>query len=279
MKNLILILKGMIIGLGQIIPGVSGGMLAITLGLYEKGIEAISNFFKDLKSNFKFLLTVGIGILISVCLCSKLIKFSLNNFYFPTMLLFIGLIIGGVPSLLKKVKNFNSNTKSNVLIAIIVFILITLLSFVSGNNEMNFSNMNIFKYLSLIFVGIIYAATMVIPGISGTAIMMLMGYYDLVISMISNFTDISSTLANLKIVLPFGFGLALGIIYVSKLMNYLLKKHEIKTYYFIIGLVLSSILVMFIQTFRISFDIKSLIIGIVLFFLGYFISKKLEKEN
>ena len=91
-ENIRLIVKGLIIGLGKIIPGVSGGMLAISLGVYEKGLDALSHFFRNVKENTKFLCLLGLGILISVVLMSKLIKFSLDNYYLPTMLLFIGLI-------------------------------------------------------------------------------------------------------------------------------------------------------------------------------------------
>lgn len=276
--KLILIIKGMIIGIGQIIPGVSGGMLAITLGLYEKGINAISNLFSDLKGNIKFLIFVGIGILISVITFSKIIKYSLLNFYLPTMLLFIGLIIGGVPSLFKKIKSFGDASKNNFTLTTIVFILIFLLSFLNFNNNINFININILTCISFFFVGIIYAATMVIPGISGTAIMMLIGYYGIVIDIISNLSNFHKTLSNIGIVLPFALGLLFGIIFVSKLMNYLLKKYEVKTYYSILGLVLSSIVVMFLQTFRNIYSIPNIIFGIILFFIGYNISKKLEKD-
>ena len=119
---------------------------------------------------------------------------------------------------------------------------------------------------------------MVIPGISGTAIMMLIGYYGIVIDIISNLSNFHKTLSNIGIVLPFALGLLFGIIFVSKLMNYLLKKHEVKTYYSILGLVLSSIVVMFLQTFRNIYSIPNIIFGIILFFIGYNISKKLEKD-
>ena len=98
-ENIRLIVKGLIIGLGKIIPGVSGGMLAISLGVYEKGLDALSHFFRNVKENTKFLCLLGLGILISVVLMSKLIKFSLDNYYLPTMLLFIGLIAGGLHKL------------------------------------------------------------------------------------------------------------------------------------------------------------------------------------
>ena len=99
-----LFIKGLIIGIGQIIPGVSGGMLAISLGLYEKGINAISNFFSNVKENLKFLVPIALGIITSILYISKVIKYFLSAYYLPTMLLFIGLIVGGVPPLIDKIK-------------------------------------------------------------------------------------------------------------------------------------------------------------------------------
>lgn len=276
--NILLLLKGMIVGIGQIIPGVSGGMLAITLGLYEKGVNAISNVFSDIKDNLKFLCIVGLGILISVIIFSKIIKYSLNHFYLPTMLLFIGLIVGGVPSLIKKVKGFKKKSPLNIFLTITVFILIIILSFTNFNRSKDFTSLNFLTYISFFFVGVIYAATMVIPGISGTAIMMLIGYYDIVIDIISNLSNISKTISNIGIVLPFAFGLLFGIISISKLMDFLLKKHEVKIYYIILGLVLSSIVIMVIQTLNSSYNVFNIVIGFILLFIGYFVSKKLEKD-
>ena len=99
-----LFIKGLIIGIGKIIPGVSGLVIAISFGLYEKGIDAINNYFGNVKENTKFLLVLGSGILLSIILMSNLIKILLNKYYFLTMLLFIGLISGGIPSLFSKNK-------------------------------------------------------------------------------------------------------------------------------------------------------------------------------
>ena len=102
MKNIIInLLKGIVIGIGKIIPGVSGAVIAISLGVYEKGLEAITKINKE---NIKFLINIGSGIVISIILFSKLILYFMNNYYLPTMLLFIGLIIGGTFEL-KKISN------------------------------------------------------------------------------------------------------------------------------------------------------------------------------
>ena len=191
------------------------------------------------------------------------------------MLLFIGLIIGGIPSLVTKVDNtFN---KKNFITLIVVFLLVTVLSLFKVSNNINFDSFSIFEYISLFFVGIVYAATMVIPGVSGTAIMMLIGYYDLILTIISSLTNFNYISTHMNLVLPLAIGFIFGIIIISKLMNYLLKKHEIITYYGIIGLVLSSVFVMFTKTFSNSYSIVQIIIGLLLLIVGYLVSRKLDK--
>ena len=270
----ILFVKGLVIGMGQIIPGVSGGMLAITFGLYERGVNAISNFFRNIKENIRFLFPLGLGILFSILMTSKIIKYFLASYYLPTMLLFIGLIVGGIPPLFSKVKN--TYNKKNIITLIIIFLLVTSLSLFKGNNNINLDN-SIFTNISLFFIGIIYAATMVIPGVSGTAIMMLIGYYDLILTIISNLTNFNYIFSNSNLIIPLSIGFVFGIISISRLMNYLLKKHEIITYYGIIGLVLSSILILFSKTFNSYYSITQIIIGLILLVIGYLITRKLEK--
>ena len=272
-----LFIKGLIIGMGQIIPGVSGGMLAITLGLYEKGIDAISNFFDNVKDNFRFLFPLGLGILTSILIISKIIKYALCSYYFPTMLLFIGLILGGVPSLFNKINK--TKNKKNYLIFIIVFIFILLLSLINEKNTVIINNISVFEIIILFIIGIIYASTMVIPGVSGTAIMMLIGYYDLILTIISSITNFSFIVTNFYIILPILIGFIFGIIVVSKLMNYLLKKYKTPTYYGIFGLVLSSILIMILNTFKSNFNFIDILMGFIFLILGFNITKRLEKNE
>ena len=103
MNFLTLLLKGFIIGIAKIIPGVSGALIAISFGIYEKAIKAISNFFENPINNFLFLFPIGLGVLLSISLTSGLILYFINNYYFPTILLFIGLIMGGIPSLINNI--------------------------------------------------------------------------------------------------------------------------------------------------------------------------------
>ena len=103
-ENLILVAKGFVIGIANIIPGVSGGTLAITLGIYERLIKAISHFFTNLKENIKFLVPIAVGAVLSLLILSNVIGYALDHYPIPTTLLFVGLIFGGVPLLYRHVK-------------------------------------------------------------------------------------------------------------------------------------------------------------------------------
>lgn len=276
--NLILMIKGFFIGVANIIPGVSGGTIAITMGIYERLIKAISHFFKDLKENIKLLLAIGIGAFLSILLMSRLIGYSLENYPIPTTIFFIGLIIGGMPVIFRKVKG-NFQNVPNTLIFLISFCLVLILSFLgSDNNTVNLINLNITGYILLFLVGMIAAATMVIPGISGSFVLMLLGYYKPIIDTISNLTKFNDIVTNMFILIPFGFGILVGIILISKVIEYLLKKYETKTYSSIIGIVLASVILIIKPLFSLSFDFIQLIIGLLLGIIGYFVAYKLGDE-
>lgn len=272
-EKLILILKGLIIGAGKIIPGVSGGMLAITLNVYDQGIDAISNFFKNIKRNFTFLFTISIGILVSVFAISKLIKISLNYFYLPTMLLFIGMIIGGIPPIIKEAKQEKSI--KNIIIMLIPFILVFFMSSLSHNLGSSIYRKPNFG--SLILVGLIDSATMIIPGISGTAILMMLGYYDMIIESLSLLNNLSLFIPNMIVLIPFAIGIVLGIIVLSKIINYLLIKYRGSCYYAIIGFSISSILLLLGETLKNNYNFLEITVSMALLLIGYFISSKLEK--
>ena len=227
MKSIILLIKGFFIGVANIIPGVSGGTLAITLGIYEKLISTISHIFKNFKENIKFLLPIGIGAVLSLLCLSKVIKFTLTNYTLITILFFVGAILGGLPMLYKKVK---SDIKvSNILIFVLMFALVLGLTFLGSGKDVSLTSLQLFDYLKLFLIGIVTSATMVIPGISGSAMLMTLGYYYPIINTISDLTNFSNLTNNLLILMPFGIGIVVGILLIAKVIEFLLKKCETKT--------------------------------------------------
>jgi putative membrane protein len=278
MNNLTLIIKGAFIGLANIIPGVSGGTIAITMGLYEKLINTISHFFKNFKENMKFLIPIGIGAVLAILLASKLIGFSLDNYPFPTTIFFVGLIVGGLPMLYRKTGTNNKNF-SNLITLIIAFSLVLLITVLGNdNNVVSFDNLTVFGYFKLFIVGLIAAATMIIPGISGSFILILLGYYKPIITTVSNLTNFDNLTNNIIILVPFGIGIIIGVVVISKMIEFLLKKYEIKTYFAIIGIVLASIIMIIKPLFELNVDIIQIIIGLILGLTGYFTAYKLGDE-
>lgn len=272
MKNIIInFLKGIVIGIGKIIPGVSGAVIAISLGVYEKGLEAITKINKE---NIKFLINIGSGIVISIILFSKLILYFMNNYYLPTMLLFIGLIIGGTFELKKNIK---FDRKIDIVILLISIILMYLISILKNPQNNVMLQMNVHTYIKLIFAGILDAFATVFPGISGTALLMLYGCYNTIMMALSNVLQSSLIVSNLFVLTSYGSGMLIGIIMFSKIITYLFKKYSKQTSIFILGISVSTIFMLLKDTIGMSKNIIEIIFSIFLLVIGYFLSRKIIK--
>lgn len=264
MKNsIILILKGIIIGIAKVIPGVSGAMLAISLNVYEEAVRIVSNPFKY-KKEIKKILFLGIGIVISIVFFSNVVKYSLENYYLPTMLLFVGLIVGTISEI---TSNLNKKvTYKNIILFTLSMLVVFGLSIVSKNNGDYNTN-----FLGLINIGLLDAATTVIPGISGTAVMMIVGCYDGYLTMISDILN------HIQPLIIYGISFLIFCLLFAKMMNYLFKKQKQNTYLVIMGFMVSSIIVLFQKTMTTNYSVPELLISLILLVIGYSISKKFNR--
>lgn len=271
-----LFLKGIVMGIANIIPGISGGTLALTLGIYEKLIDIISHFTKNIKENIKFIILLGSGIVLSILLFSNIISYCLENYRFPTILFFIGIIIGGLPLLLKKVKG--TSNISNYIIFSITFMIIMIMTFASvKDNNISLSVINIGTIIGLFISGVISATTMILPGISGSFMLMLFGYYTPIVNTISDLSKLNNILHNLIILGFLGMGILVGIFASAKAIEALLKKYEIKTYYGILGFVVASIISIFITSISNTINAIQIIVGIIFMILGIILGKVMAK--
>ena len=285
-ENILLVIKGFIMGIANVIPGVSGGTLALTLGIYERFIKAISHFFSNLKENIKFLLPIAIGLVLAIITMSNVIDYSFKHFPLPTTLFFIGLVTGGVPLLTNKVKGTKELKKpSSYIIALITFAIVMLLALSEQlfniNLTANLSNMNLFGYILLFLVGVIAAATMVIPGVSGSLVLMLLGYYYPILALVKEVTKFKNLLPNIIAGGVFGLGILIGIVAVSKLIEYLLEKYETKTYFGVLGFIFASIPAIAIAAMsdiKFIFTLPHIIFGIIFLGLGLVIGYKLGEK-
>ena len=200
---LILFIKGFILGVANVIPGVSGGTLAVSLGLYERVLECVTTFFKKFKENLTFIMPIALGIGVAILPTSKLVTYALTNFKAQTIFLFVGLIFGGISLIMKKVKGQKSFF--NICVLCIVFIFVLGLNFVKTDTfSISFTNMNIIDYVLLALVGFIASSAMVIPGISGSFVLMVFGYYEKIMATISHLTTFKNIGQDLIIITVFG---------------------------------------------------------------------------
>lgn len=268
-----LFIKGIIIGTACIIPGVSGGTLMLSLGIYEKLIGIAANPFHKFKENLLYIIPIGLGMIISVLLLSNVISIALEKFEVQTILLFIGLLLGGIPSLLKNTSKKTINGK-NLFIGLICFALILIVMLSNGQaTNVDLSKVAFGGYILLFLVGILASATMVIPGISGSLVLMLIGYYKPIVNTIKELTHFNDVIHNVLVLIPFGIGILFGIVLISKIIKYFLKKHPVETYYAIYGIILASILCIIIPLS--GFTITNVLIGLVLCALGFLGAYKL----
>lgn len=242
-KNNILktLISGVVIGIGFIIPGVSGGILAVLLGIYDKIIYSISNFRKDILKNSGFLFIVMTGVILGSVLFSNILIYLLETKEFAIKYVFMGLIIGGLPSLIREIKSHDKK-KINILF-LIMALLFSIGLFLIEKTAIFKLDSNNLTVMNLTVAGVFYSMGKIIPGISGAALLMLLGIYEYLLSILAN--PFSLSFGKILRLLPFFISFVISAILLVKLINYLLKKHYNKTYSAILGFVLGSLLFIF----------------------------------
>ena len=275
------IIKGAIIGIANIIPGVSGGTMAVSMGIYDQLIHCITHLFSELKKNLKFLIPIFLGAGIGVVGLSFVIEYLFDVAPLETNLLFIGLILGGLPAMWKRV-NGNAIKVPHIVAFLLFFALVVGLA-AFGNAEgadvvlePGFSN-----GIMLFLVGVIAAATMIIPGVSGSMILLLLSYYNPIVSEINNFIrallamDFAALWRGVLIFVPFGLGVVAGIFGIAKIIEIVFQKFPLLAYWAIIGLIVSSpFAIMLLSNFG-TITVVRVLIGIVALAVGTFTAYKL----
>lgn len=266
-NDMSLLIKGFIVGIAKVIPGVSGAMIAISFSLYDRLIDSVVNFFTKPKENFKFLFVFGLGVFLAIVCFSNVISYFINNYYVMTMMFFIGLITSSTYTYSVNIEY----SFKNVLIILSVIFLMVYLSIGNVNNMYILSD-GIIDYLMYFLCGVIEVFSSIVPGISGTAILMMMGMYENTLMLFSNVLNISFVIDNIILYLSYGLGIIVSFILFSLGISYLIKKHRNLFDVIVLGLSIASILLLIIMTFRNGFMIMDIIMGIILFFFGILIS-------
>ena len=257
---------GILIGVGAILPGISSGVLCVVFGIYDRLIESVLGFFKDMKKNTLFLFPIVIGVAIGVVLLGNVLKILFESYPFQTKCAFLGLILGCIPNLFhiaNSKKGFRLHYIGYTVLSFIFTLILLGFENALPTNTMATTSNTLFLVLS----GFVMSAGVVVPGVSSTVLLMILGTYETYLNAIST--------VNLSILFPMGIGLTIGGLLFLKLIQFLLKTHFSETYYTIIGFVLGSTLILVPS---LKFNITS-IFSIAILIFCFWLGKQLEAKS
>lgn len=243
-------IKGLLMGICDIIPGISGGTVAFITGIYSRLINAVKGlsfgFVKDFflylkdknilkfikKYDLIFLVVLAGGIGTAFLIMSRIIKYLLENQFSNTISFFIGLIIFSAIVIFKKIRDHRVNNLVFGLVGIVIGVIISLTS-----------PLSVQPTLPYIFLGGFLAiSAMFLPGISGAFILLLLGMYEFLLGVIHELTAFHNISLNFKYFIVFIFGALLGAFSISRIISFLFKRDKYKTLYTLLGLVVGSLL-------------------------------------
>lgn len=230
-------LCGLVFGIANVIPGVSGGTMLVIFGVFDRLTEAISGI-KKIFSNIAFLITFALGAGAGILLSAKVIGSMFETYAIQTNMFFIGLILGGIP-LIVKLGTAEKKAKPLCLLPFVISMAIVIgLTVLEKLNLFSMTAQNVTGFdavfsLKLILCAAIAAVTMIIPGISGSFMMMLLGVYETIIGALNDW--------NFYVIIPFALGAIIGIIFGAKLISILLRKNKLMVYSAIMGMVVGSV--------------------------------------
>ena len=268
-----LFLKGIVVGVANVIPGVSGGTMAVVCNVYDKIIDLISFNIKKILGSWKFWLPLVLGMGFGIIAFSKIITLLLGRFPVPTTYFFEGLVAGSIPLILRKMKSTKFEKPSKLPIEVLCVLAglgLMVLMIVCKDDSAKETARSLsevdFRTILLTFVaGLAAAVAMIIPGISGSFLLLALGMYGTVIAAVSGM--------NFVILVPFGIGVVAGLFLGAALVRLLMEKAPVYTYCAILGLVIGSLLTIFPGFGTVSVMVASVLTFAAGFAAAYFSSK------
>ncbi len=232
MDSIFTLLKGLVIGGTMLVPGVSGGSMAMILGIYNRLITSVSSFFKNIKKNTLFLAVFVVGALAGMVLFAKPLLGLINRHPKPMLYFFIGAALGGVPLMYKEsqVKKISSK---HVIFILVGILIVTLLGLLPTNVFSAESSSGIIRIVLLLTAGFIAALALILPGISVSYMLLVLGLYEPTMTAISEF--------DILFLMPLGIGVVLGILLTTRLLETVMTKFPSVTYMVILGFILGSL--------------------------------------
>ena len=271
---LLKVLQGAFVGFGFVLPGLSGGVLCVVFGIYKTIMEFLADPFGKFKTHFPKLLPVGIGGIIGILGISKLLGVLLENFEAPSVCVFIGLIVGMLPSLFREASQQGRDKKSFVSLAIALVFTLALLGsllFVLNRYEITIEP----NFGWNMFAGFCLALSVIVPGMSSNTLLMPLGLYDKFIAALGDL--------NFAVIIPAGIGGLVTVILLSKAVNTLFERHYSAAFHAIIGIVIAATIMIIPaeEAIQLSFvaSAGSAIVNVICIAVGIVAALLLDKFN
>ncbi|MFV0414060.1 MAG: DUF368 domain-containing protein [Oscillospiraceae bacterium] len=267
-QALINFVKGFFIGSSMSAPGVSGGTMAIILGIYDELISSVSSFFKHMKKSLWVLVPTALGGIIGIVLIAKPLELLITNFKFPMHYLFMGAIAGSIPMMYGKAKDKKVSLSTFVYLAIGLVIVLGIwlgMGLLPENFFTLDGNNTLLTYAGLLLAGFVIAVALILPGISGSSMLVVLGLYEPIIAAINAF--------DVLFLIPLAAGVLLGVALTTRFLENAMAKHSKGTYLIILGFMIGAV----IQTFPGIPTGWNWLICPVLFLVGFFVIKFLCK--
>ncbi|MBN2300087.1 MAG: DUF368 domain-containing protein [Acholeplasmataceae bacterium] len=286
MKHLLKIVKGSLVGMGSILPGVSGSMIAAVLNIYQDLITALNNFTKHPIESVAKVWQYIIGVFVGLGIGFIFIRSFLDIAPIPLTLLFIGFIIGAIPGLFREIK-IDKIMWHHLFVMMTAMLIMFGFLFIQEQTATTGG-----WYLFIVFIiGVITAISIIIPGLSGATVLMALGYFQTLINLGGDFIDdllifnFSSVASQLPMLLLLVLGVIIGLLFMGKVMYQFLTHYKAHFYFAVLGIV-------FISPFNILFTLQAntsanvfqakwfiWLIGVILLILGMFITYSISRKD
>ena len=281
--------KGAAIGVAMIIPGVSGGTLAVLMGVYDKIVDSLGGITKNFKASVAFLFPIFLGAVLAFAAMYFPLKYALQYIPFPTIMLFAGLMLGSIPDLIKTARGNGFKKSVDIVSVIIPLAVVVGICFIPHLGDVNLgANMEVASYWLLFLMGLLASCALVVPGISGSMLLLIFGFYRPLLNTISALK--TTPLHALLVLVVFAAGLIIGFFTIAKLMRYLLNRFNRATFWAIVGFVIGSVPAViitffyqfgtaYLNTLQICFGVALFLCGTGASFTLTLLAKKFKERN
>ena len=246
-------LVGALVGIMSMMPGASGGIIAVIFGIYERLIADIANIRSKLLKDLRFIVPVGLGMVVGLLVCAVGIDALLQNWEIPLMFFFAALIVFQIPDIYRLCDGRgedNGISGWNVAACVVgLAVMVAFLFLGSTDSDISLAELDAVDIVLLFIVGILIALSKIVPGLSGAAILLAIGLYTPLMDLVGSM-DMSVLMERIAALVPIGLGLIAGVLGLSRIVDYLFRTHRRSAYWCIMGITVGSVVTVVVQALQ-----------------------------